>query len=215
MSNLLRDMKSTGTIQAKIKDYNDANRRVAVLCNHKRTVAAGHGAQMEKMGDRIKGLQYQKWRVKQMMVDIDPKQKKKRGAEFFELEDDLDHDWIREHQAFLVEEQRQKIEKKFAKENEKLKAEGEKEMKAKELEERLEVTDELSQKFKKENKTGKVEAEGKGPTIEKLEANITKLDERIATMRLQAEDKESNKEVALGTSKIVSFSTDPSYTCLC
>ncbi|SLM40070.1 topoisomerase i [Lasallia pustulata] len=202
MSNLLRDMKSTGTIQAKIKDYNDANRRVAVLCNHKRTVAAGHGAQMEKMGDRIKGLQYQKWRVKQMMVDIDPKQKKKRGAEFFELEDDLDHDWIREHQAFLVEEQRQKIEKKFAKENEKLKAEGEKEMKAKELEERLEVTDELSQKFKKENKTGKVEAEGKGPTIEKLEANITKLDERIATMRLQAEDKESNKEVALGTSKI-------------
>ena len=203
MSNLLRDMKSTGSIHEKVKDYNDANRRVAVLCNHKRTVAAGHGAQMEKMGDRIKGLLYQKWRIKQMMLDINPKQKKMRGAEFFELEDDLDQEWIEEHQAFLVEEQRQKIEKKFAKENEKLKAEGEKEMKAKELEERLEVANELSQKFKKENKTGKVEAEGKGPTIEKLETNITKLDERIATMRLQAEDKESNKEVALGTSKIV------------
>lgn len=204
MSNLLREMKSIGTIHEKIKDYNDANRRVAVLCNHKRTVAAGHGAQMEKMGDRIKGLQYQKWRVKQMMLDIDPKQKKKRGAEFFELEDDLDQEWIKEHQAYLVEEQRQKIEKKFAKDNEKLVADGEKEMKAKELEERLEVADELAQKYKKENKTGKVEAEGKGPTIEKLDANITKLDERIATMRLQAEDKESNKEVALGTSKIVS-----------
>lgn len=200
----MREMKSIGTIHEKIKDYNDANRRVAVLCNHKRTVAAGHGAQMEKMGDRIKGLQYQKWRVKQMMLDIDPKQKKKRGAEFFELEDDLDQEWIKEHQAYLVEEQRQKIEKKFAKENEKLGADGEKEMKAKELEERLEVADELAQKFKKENKTGKVEAEGKGPTIEKLEANITKLDERIAMMRSQAEDKESNKEVALGTSKIVS-----------
>lgn len=196
-------MKSTGSIHEKVKDYNDANRRVAVLCNHKRTVAAGHGAQMEKMGDRIKGLLYQKWRIKQMMLDINPKQKKMRGAEFFELEDDLDQEWIEEHQAFLVEEQRQKIEKKFAKENEKLKVEGEKEMKAKELEERLEVANELSQKFKKENKTGKVEAEGKGPTIEKLETNITKLDERIATMRLQAEDKESNKEVALGTSKIV------------
>lgn len=209
MSNLLREMKSIGTIHEKIKDYNDANRRVAVLCNHKRTVAAGHGAQMEKMGDRIKGLQYQKWRVKQMMLDIDPKQKKKRGADFFELEDDLDQEWIKEHQAYLVEEQRQKIEKKFAKENEKLQADGEKEMKAKELEERLEVADELAQKFKKENKTGKVEAEGKGPTIEKLEANITKFDERIATMRLQAEDKESNKEVALGTSKIVSSLLTP------
>ena len=206
MSNLLREMKSTGTVHEKVKDYNDANRRVAVLCNHKRTVAAGHGAQMEKMGDRIKGLQYQKWRLKQMMLYLDPKQKKKRGAEFFELEDDLDQEWIKEHQAYLVEEQHQKIEKKFAKENEKLKTEGEKEMKAKELEERLEVADELAQKFKKENKTGKVEAEGKGPTLEKLETNLTKLDERIATMRLQAEDKESNKEVALGTSKIVGFS---------
>jgi DNA topoisomerase-1 len=58
--------------------------------------------------------------------------------------------------------------------------------------------------LKKENKTKKVEAEGKGPTVEKYEAAIKKLDERIATMLLQAEDREGNKEVALGTSKIVS-----------
>jgi DNA topoisomerase-1 len=72
------------------------------------------------------------------------------------------------------------------------------------LEERLQAADELTDKFKKENKTGKVEAEGKGPSIEKLQAAITKIDERIENMKLQAEDKESNKEVALGTSKIVS-----------
>lgn len=203
MADLLRDMKSSGSIPEKIKDYNEANRKVAVLCNHKRTVAAGHGAQMEKLSDRIKGLKYQKWRIKQMMIDIDPKIKKKRGAEYFELEEDLDQEWILEHQAFLVEEQRQKIEKKFAKENEKLVAEGEKEMKSKDLEERLQETDELAEKFKKENKTGKVEAEGKGPTIEKYEANIAKLDQRINAMIFQVEDKENNKEVALGTSKIV------------
>ncbi len=209
MSTLLRDLKSSGTIPEKIKDYNDANRKVAILCNHKRTVAAGHGAQMEKLGDRIKGLKYQKWRVKQMMIDVDPKIKKdqkfmkRNGADFFELDDELDEEWIHEHQNYLVEETRQKIEKKFAKENEKLRAEGEKEMKHKELEERLEVADDLAKKFKKENKTGKVEAEGKGPTIEKLESNLEKLDQRVKTMLLQAEDKESNKEVALGTSKIV------------
>ena len=105
----------------------------------------------------------------------------------------------------MVEEQRQKIQKKFEKDNEKLKADVEKEMKAKELDERLEVAEDLAKKFKKENKTGKVEAEGKGPTIDKLETQVDKLNQRIETMRVQMEDKEGNKEVALGTSKIVSW----------
>lgn len=205
MSRLLTEMKSEGTIPEKIKDYNDANRKVAILCNHKRTVAAGHAGQMEKLGDRLKGLKYQQWRVKQMMIDVDPKIKKKKGAEFFELPDDIDEAWILEHQAYLVEEQRTKITKKFEKENEKLKAEGEKEMKHKELEERLDAAKELAKKFKKENKTKKVEAEGKSPSIEKLMETVTKFDTRVATMSLQAEDKENNKEVALGTSKIVSL----------
>ena len=204
MSKLLRDLQSEGTIPEKMKDYNDANRRVAVLCNHKRTVTAGHAGQMEKMEDKIKGLLYQKWRLKQMLLDLDTKLKKKRGAEFFELPEELDQEWIEEHQKALVEETRQKIEKKFAKENEKLIAENQKPMKDKELKERLGDANELAAKFKKENKTRKVEAEGKGPSVEKVDGNIEKMETRIATMKLQAEDKESNKEVALGTSKIVS-----------
>lgn len=143
-----------------------------------------------------------------MMLDIDPSQKKKKGAKYFELDDDLDQAWIQEHQAFLVEEQRQKITKKFEKENEKLAADGEREMKPKELEERLAVLKDMEKKFQKENKTGKVEVEGKGQTVEKLENNVTKLEQRIENMSLQAEDKENNKEVALGTSKIVSIRAD-------
>ncbi|KAM5462829.1 DNA topoisomerase 1 [Microsporum audouinii] len=202
MATLLKKMSATGTIPEKVKQYNDANREVAILCNHKRTVAASHANQMEKLGDRIKGLQYQKWRIKQMMLDIDSKIKKKKGAAYFELDDDLDMEWIKEHQAFLVEELRQKIRKKFDKENEKRVADGEKEMKAKELEERLKAADELEAKYKKENKTKKVEAEGRGPTVEKFEGQISKIDQRIENMLLQAEDKENNKEVALGTSKL-------------
>jgi DNA topoisomerase I len=205
MARLLKNMKETNrTTLEKVNDYNAANREVAILCNHKRTVAAAHEVQMEKMTDRIKGLRYQQWRIKQMMIDLDPKIKKKKGAEYFELPEDLDEAWILEHQAYLVEEQTTKITKKFEKENEKLKAEGEKEMKHKELEERLEVAKELEKKFKKENKTKKFEAEGKGSNVEKLENNLEKLDQRIKNMELQAQDKESNKEVALGTSKIVS-----------
>lgn len=138
-----------------------------------------------------------------MILDIDPKQKKKKGVEWFELDNDLDEAWVLEHQEFLVQEMRTKIEKKFQKENEKLVAQGEKEMKAKELTERLQAADEFHAKFKKENKSKKVEAEGKGPSVEKFETTIQKIDERIATMELQAQDREGNKEVALGTSKIV------------
>ncbi|KAI8965886.1 hypothetical protein F5Y11DRAFT_311769 [Daldinia sp. FL1419] len=203
MANLLRDLKvSDATMAEKIKLYNDCNREVAILCNHKRTVGASHEAQMEKLGDRIKGLKYQKWRNKMMLLDVDPKQKKKKGAEFFELDPDLDESWIQEHQNFLVEEQRTKIQKKFEKDNQKRQEDGEKPFPDKELKERLQAADELAKKFKKENKTKKVEAEGRGPTVEKIENNIQKIEERIRTLELQAADRDGNKEVALGTSKI-------------
>jgi hypothetical protein len=142
-----------------------------------------------------------------MMIDVDPKIKKKKGAEYFERPEDLTDDWVKAHQDAEVDEQRQKIIKKFEKDNEKLAAEGDKEMKPKELTERLEKVEELAAKYKKENKTGKVEAEGKGPTVEKLEGNVDKLNQRIENMKIQMEDKEGNKEVALGTSKIVSQSS--------
>jgi DNA topoisomerase-1 len=140
-----------------------------------------------------------------MILDLDPTQKKKKGAAWFERDEDLDDEWVREHQEFLIEEQRTKITKKFEKDNEKRKAEKEKPMPAAELKERLSVLKELAAKFKKENKTNKVEAEGRGVTTEKLFASIKKLDERIITLETQAEDRDGNKEVALGTSKIVSL----------
>lgn len=150
-------------------------------------------------------MRYQKWRFKQQMLDLEPTLKKKKGASFFERDEDLTLEWVKEHQAFLLEEQTQKIKKKFEKDNEKRVADGEKEMKTSELNERLDAVKDMEKKFNKENKSGKVEAEGKGPTVEKLEAAITKLDQRVETMSVQAQDKEDNKEVALGTSKIVSI----------
>jgi DNA topoisomerase-1 len=204
MASLLKDMKATGTIPEKVKAYNDANRKVAILCNHKRTVAAGHAGSIEKMEDKINGLRYQQWRMKQMMIDLEPKLKKKRGAEYFERPEDLDDEWVQTYIAAEAELLRDKIRKKFTKENEKLVAEGDKEMKAKELDERLKEASDFEKKYRKEHKSGKVEAEGKGPTIEKFEANLDKLTHRIETAKVQMEDKESNKEVALGTSKIVS-----------
>lgn len=205
MANLLKDMKLTGTVHEKFKAYNDANRKVAILCNHKRTVGAGHAGQMEKMQEKINGLHYQQWRIRQMILNIEPKQKKKKGAEYFELPEGIDVEWVKEHQAFLTDELRTKIEKKFQKDNEKLVADGGKAMKDSELKERQQAVAELADKFKQENKTKKVEPDIRGASVEKLEANIEKLTQRIEVMKLQAEDKDNNKEVALGTSKIVSL----------
>ena len=68
--------------------------------------------------------------------------------------------------------------------------------------ERLKAVKELEAKYKKENKTKKVEVEGRGATVEKLVAAVNKFDDRIKVLGTQAEDREGNKEVALGTSKI-------------
>lgn len=147
-----------------------------------------------------------------MILDVDPKLKKKKGAQYFERDEDLTDEWVLQHQAFLVEEQRTKITKKFEKENEKLVAEKKKPQPEKELKERLKVVKELETKFKKENKSKKVEAEGRGPTVTKLESQIKKIDERIKNLEAQAADREGNKEVALGTSKIVSMQISNSTT---
>ncbi|KAK8126618.1 uncharacterized protein PG998_002377 [Apiospora kogelbergensis] len=204
MSKLLGEMEANThlTMAEKIAVYNKANREVAILCNHKRTVGANHEAQMEKMSDRIKGLKYQKWRTKAMMLAVDPKQKKKKGADYFALDEDLDEQWIQDHIKFLVEEQRTKTTKKFEKDNEKRKADGEKPLPEKELKARLKEADELEKQLKKEAKTKKVEPEGKSPSVEKYETAVKKIDERIHTQEIAAADREGNKEVALGTSKI-------------
>lgn len=140
-----------------------------------------------------------------MILDVDPKQKRKKGAEYFQRDEELTEEWVISHQAFLVEELRTKIAKKFEKDNEKLVAEKKKPNPEKELKERMKAVKELETKFKKENKSGKVEAEGRGPTVDKLEAQVKKIEDRIKNLEAQAADRDNNKEVALGTSKIVSF----------
>jgi DNA topoisomerase-1 len=57
MARLLKSLKATGTIQEKVKAYNDANREVAILCNHKRTVAATHGASIDKMNEKVSAFE--------------------------------------------------------------------------------------------------------------------------------------------------------------
>jgi DNA topoisomerase-1 len=46
--------KKMGTVEDKVKFYNDANRQVAILCNHQKTVSKNFNEQVEKMQDKLK-----------------------------------------------------------------------------------------------------------------------------------------------------------------
>ena len=45
--------KADDSVADKVLAYNRANRRVAILCNHKKTVSKTHGAAMEKVNDKV------------------------------------------------------------------------------------------------------------------------------------------------------------------
>lgn len=56
--NELKKTPEDGTVAEKLLAYNRANRQVAILCNHQRAVAKGHGTQMSKLKDKVCFEQY-------------------------------------------------------------------------------------------------------------------------------------------------------------
>ncbi|KAI8894723.1 hypothetical protein BC833DRAFT_603846 [Globomyces pollinis-pini] len=179
----LKKTPADGTVAEKILAYNRANREVAVLCNHQRAVPKTHGAQMEKMGDKILALKYQRKLVKDQMLVLDPKLRRKR-PEISEPESDLDDEFIERHLVDLEEKEKERLEKALVKENEKRAAEGMKPL--------LELPESKSRKapgFDTYN-------------MERLEKKFTSLSERIAAQKMQLVDRDENKQTALGTSKI-------------
>ena len=191
---------SSGSVVDKYAAYTEANRQVAILCNHKRAVPKTHETAIGKIEDQVRALKYQKMRVRKQMIQLDSKLKTRR-PELLDYESDVDDNWIHQHQKDLVEKQREQIRKKFDKENEKRVKEDLKPLGEDELKSRLVAADDLAAQFTKENKSGMVEP-APNQTVEKCEKALEKLDEKIYTLRSQREMRDLNKETALGTSKL-------------
>ncbi|KAG0268757.1 DNA topoisomerase 1 [Actinomortierella ambigua] len=189
-----------GTMAEKLLAYNRANREVAILCNHQRTVSKNHSVQMEKIVDKIRALKYQRHKIKQTMLTLEPKLAKKR-PELAEPESDLEDEWIEKHEEDLIEKDKEKARQKFAKDNEKRQSEKEKPLPASDLKDILKSLDAKLKDLVKERKTGKVINADKF-TIERCDNNLLKIDERIATQRAAMVDKDENKSTALSTSKM-------------
>jgi DNA topoisomerase-1 len=50
----LKNTPEDGTVAEKIAAYNTANRMVAILCNHQKTVSKGFDESFAKMGDKVR-----------------------------------------------------------------------------------------------------------------------------------------------------------------
>ncbi|CDS10066.1 hypothetical protein LRAMOSA02743 [Lichtheimia ramosa] len=187
------------SIPDKMLSFNRANRDVAVLCNHQRAAPKGHEQQMGRIQDRIRALKYQRMKIRKQIFELDAKYKK--IPEYAQAESDLEDDWIAEHEEMLINKERERVKNKFAKQNEKRKEANEPLLPESQLKDDLKAVDEMAKRLAKERKTGRSEPKPSA-TVEKLINNLTKLDQRIAAVKVQATDKEENKEIALGTSKM-------------
>lgn len=194
----LKNTPKNGTVAEKIAAYNTANRDVAILCNHQKSVSKNFAESFAKFGDKIRAVKYQRRRLRLTLLGMNPKLKKKKGLE---PESDMDDEFMERHEEELLQKALDNAQKKFEKENAKLKEEKQPAQPKSVLNERLKEVKADHKQLAKERKSGKIEPK-KGATEEKLLEQIKKLDERITTLKVQLTDKDNLKDVALSTSKI-------------
>lgn len=200
MQDQLDLIPNEGTVAEKVVKFNAANRTVAILCNHQRTVSKTHGSSVQKIHDKLKELEWHKIRTKKMMLELEPKLKTKDPDYFEELDDLSKEDTEHIHRA-LIGRAREAARKRFQRENDKLKIEDKPLLTEKDLEEKMEKVNELEKEYAEELKTGKPQIK-KSVTVEKLKAQVDTLTNRIVNTTFQLKDKEDNSEVSLGTSKM-------------
>lgn len=91
LDDMLNRETKDGTVPEKIAVYQHANKEVAIICNHQRSVSKSHDAQMSKLNDKIEDLKSQRDELdvdlsrakkgKPPLKGADGKQKKNLGPE--------------------------------------------------------------------------------------------------------------------------------------
>ncbi|OQR80981.1 DNA topoisomerase [Achlya hypogyna] len=129
-------------VAVKVVAYNDANRKVAILCNHQRTVPKNHDVAVEKMMATLEQLKEQLVELEEMKGLVKKNKTKQIQIKTEEPDDDADAKKAQAH--------------RFA----------------------------------------------KVPTADQVDKKIDSWTKKIKALDLRLRDKNDNKEVALGTSKI-------------
>ena len=170
------------TAAEKVLEYNSANREVAILCNHQRSVSKAQETQLENIGGKIATLKKQKKELKQILKKLISNEK----------------DGIRTRKSFKDMEDEVKTALTKAKEMKD---------KAKTNEQKIKATaaDEAAKQKRRDladKKFSKAHLWEKIPTEDQVKKRITNWTAKINKMEMDLKHKDDNKEVSLGTSKI-------------
>ncbi len=171
------------SVQDKLVKYNDANREVAILCNHQRTVSNAIMRGIENQETRLLTLKKQKKELKEMRsLLLSGRQDKIRLKP---------SSFPNEQKALDLLERAKEAKTKAKTHNEKLAA--------------TRLHDEGAQ-LKKDVAAEKFEVGhlfSKTPTSEdQIDKRIDSWTEKVKKVELNVRDRQDNKEVSLGTSKI-------------
>ena len=166
----------------KVVEYNSANREVAILCNHQRSVSKAQETALETIGSKLAMLKKQKKELKAMLKRLN------KG----------DSDGLPVRKSFQsMADDVQKALDKAKKMKEKAKTNEEK-IAATEADEKAKAKkrDLADKKFQKAHLWEKV------PSKEQVAKRIEAWNGKINKMEMNLKHKDDNKEVSLGTSKI-------------
>lgn len=166
----------------KVIEYNNANREVAILCNHQKSVSKAQETQLENIGQKIETLKKQKKTLKAILKKLNSGE-----TESIPLKKSL---------AKAEEDVKSAIERA-----KKLKD------KAKTNEEKIAATqaDEAAKQKRRDLadlKFQKAHLWEKVPTIDQVKKRIENWTAKINKVEMDLKHKDDNKEVSLGTSKI-------------
>ena len=173
----------TGLTAAEmVVEYNNANREVAILCNHQKSVSKAQVQTLEALDTKLETLQDQKKEMKKMLKQLMAGNSKK-----LPLKKDITE--LQERTNKAIEKAKTKKEK------------------AKTKEEKIAATelDEKAKILKKELADAKFNGMhlwAKAPNKEAVIKRITMWNEKIKKMEMNIKHKDDNKEVSLGTSKV-------------
>ncbi len=170
------------SVAEKVVEYNNANRQVAILCNHQRSVSKAQETQLENLSGKLVLLKKQKKTLKQILKALNTGKTKgipKKGNEKKMVE--------KATEAVA----RAKKMKESARTNEEKIAATEADEAAKEL--RREAA---NFKFTQAHLWDKT------PTKDQVIKKVKTWTDKITKMELDLKHKDDNKEVSLGTSKV-------------
>ena len=87
----LRSTPREAPVSEKILAYNRANRQVAILCNHQRSVPKSHDDSMKRLQEKILMVKYDRYLLRQdLLSQLNKGEAKKKYPHLLEDESDLD-----------------------------------------------------------------------------------------------------------------------------